>query len=176
MITIKHVLQFNVWQQSERIRRMKADAIKTEPARHWRFLSSDARATRSLNNPPEDPGGWSREWISYQKVVSWMSPRHPQWQEYCSAKLEASKWLTAIHLLKLGDGALPLKKDVRKAIRSGRLEHHVARSRASAFVFGAHVLLSKTLSDLAQDPAGFPEVQRFVADREREREGNHAAE
>jgi hypothetical protein len=168
MLTIKHVLQFHACRLSEQIRQMKASARKIVTDHHWVFVSPDRKTFASMKTSPADRAGWTKEWVAYEKTVEFMSPRAPDWENYCSASRDASKWLTTIHLLKLGNGSLPLKKDVRKAIRAGLLSHHVARGRASAFVFAAYTELSNSITALSNDLASFAEVERFAAAREQE--------
>jgi len=175
MITIKDVLQFNVARCSEAIRAIKAGALKTEPAQRCVFVSpegtvSDVKRDSTGSLPP----GWKAKFVEYAKPVVWMSPRHAAWPEYLALKAETSQWLTAVHLLKLGGGTVPLKKDVRKAIRSGGLQHHISRRKASAIVFSARALLEQRESALNADPASFSDVERFVAARQKE--AGHARE
>lgn len=169
MITIKDVLQFNVARCSEEIRDIKAGALKIEPAQRRVFVSPEG----SISDLHPDctgslPPGWKVKFVEYARPVACISPRHAQWPDYLARKAETSRWLTAIHLLKLGNGALPVKKDVRKSIRSGGLHHHTSRRCASAFVFSARTLLDEVCSGLAADPCRYSDVEQFVATRRKE--------
>ena len=172
MVTITQVLQFHVAQVSERIRRLKSDAFKSEKAQKWVYVSPDGAVFRCRRKCAFDPDArWTQRWEAYEKVTACISPPHPSWPEYLAAREEASRWLTALHLLKFGNGALPLKKDVRKAVRAGKFAHHVSRAKASALIFSALASLSSTLIELAADPERFAEAERFTAARREARHG-----
>ena len=171
MVTIHQVLQFHVAQVSEQIRRLRSDAFKTETAKKWVYVSPAGAIFRCRHKCAYDPdAGWTRRWVAYEKVTACISPRHPRWPEFLAVREDASRWLTAIHLLKFGNGALPLKKDVRKAVRAGRFAHHASRARANALIFSALASLTAAVNELASSPERFAEAERFAAAR---REAQH---
>jgi len=169
VITIKTVLQFHVAQCSEEIRKLKAGAMKYEPERKLVFTSPQGETTETHPDCTGVlPPGWKVKAVEYQRVTASISPQHAHWPEYQALKARASQWLTALHLLKLGSGSAPLKKDVRKTIRSGGLMHHVGKRNASGFVFSARTLLEETIAALVNDPDSFAIIEEFVALRETE--------
>ncbi len=178
MMTLRNVLQFNVFRCSERIHRLKAEAFQSVVEKRGGYFLPDG------SPPPAANSGSERvllKWKQYdvQRTTSYMCPSHATWKEYVAAKEEVSRWCTALHLLKLGEGKPPLKKDVRKSVRAGGLRHHVAKAKASAFVFSALALLNKTSEEFAENPGAFAEAERFAAERAaaaREREVRHAGE
>jgi hypothetical protein len=177
MMTLRNVLQFNVFRCSERTHRLKAEAFQSVVEKRGGYFLPDG------SRPPAVKTGEKLDlkWKQYevQRRTSYMSPSHATWKEYVAAKEEVSRWCTALHLLKLGEGKPPLKKDVRKSVRAGGLQHHVAKAKASAFAFSALALLHQTSEEFERTPGAFAEAERFAAAREaaaREREVRHAGE
>lgn len=162
MMTLRNVLQFNVFRCSERIHRLKAEAFQSVVEKRGGYFLPDGSRPSTVN-PGTEKGLLRWKQYDVERTTSYMSPKHVAWKEYVAAKEEVSRWCTALHLLKLGEGKPPLKKDVRKSVRAGGLQHHVGKAKASAFVFSALALLNQTSEEFAQNPGAFVEAERFCS-------------
>ncbi len=152
MVTLHHVLNFKITKIAASIRELKLHSLKKEIVERW-VLDSETGVLKKT---------------AYERVAEHISPKHPHWSRYVALKLECSRHLSALHLLKLGSGLPPAKKDVRKAIRAGRLNFHNHASVASKFLFEAYAVLLLEFERLNNHPEQYDDVARFVEKRAEE--------
>lgn len=157
MVTITEVIQHFVREQSQKIHEIKTTAITRQPMEKFAYLSSDGK-TISDQRPEAD--GWKMQKVIYEKITGHISPRHPDWQAYQSARNLASMLLTARLMLKLGGDDVPEISAVRNALREGRLAHHARRGHARSLVFKAYRYLRKINNRLNRAPERFNNIHR----------------
>jgi hypothetical protein len=167
MATLKTICQYKTFEISKKIYDLKASAIKTEKATKYVYAHPDGRVkTHEEYKYPEDyKEGFRYSSMPYDKVVSCISPKHPQWEAYRALKLEASKWLTAIAILKHFTKA-PTKADLRDALRDGKFGKHAGKSQPKNFLaIRAFSALTELEADLKAGRQ-FPEAEQWAAERE----------
>ena len=147
-MSTKEVLQYKIHQMSEQISQLKTAAFKSEKSKEW-------------------PYGY--------KIVSYMNPSHPDWQKYRDLKSEASKFLTALVILKehpnIPDdlGWINLKKDFRKEIRAGKYRQHLPKGKdASGFLFEQYYFIQNLEREIKAKPAAFKDAEIYAQQRKEE--------
>ena len=168
MVNITDAIKHAVCSQAERIQRIKAAALKLLPTEKYVCMSPDGKAMRPGGPTKEEhAAGCRMTKVSYEKVIAHISPRHPEWGRYQSARRQASLLLTARLLLKLGGESLPDLSCVRRALKDGRLNRHSNSSRARSLTFAAWRYLRKLENRLRRAPEKFSVVEGWIAGRER---------
>lgn len=167
MATLKTICQYKLNEISKKIHDLKASALKTEKATKYAYVHSDGRVkTHEQYKYPEDyKDGFRYSPVQYDKVVSCINPNHPQWEAYRALKLDASKWLTAVVILK-EFGKLPKKADLRDALRKGKFGKHASKAQPKNFLaIRAFSALTELEASLAAGRE-FPEADAWEAERE----------
>jgi hypothetical protein len=166
MVTITDVIKHSVRAQSERIRRLKENALKLQPLEKSVYVSADGKTTLERRPTPEDgPQGWQVAVVKFDKVIEHMSPRHPDWTRYRAAKRQASLLLTARLIVKLGSESLPPHSALRQALKENRLQSHAGRRRARQLCFAAWRYLRKLQNRLERLPEKYAVLEGAMTGR-----------
>ena len=168
MVNITDAIKHAVCSQAERIQRIKAAALKVQPAEKYVYVSPDGKITQQRRPTKEEYlTGWRMTAVSYDKVIEHISPRHPQWQLYQAARRRASLLLTARLLLKLGGESVPDISVVRRALKEGRLNRHASNRGSRSLSFAAFRYLRKLDNRLQRAPEKFSGVEAWLAARDK---------
>jgi hypothetical protein len=163
MVSITDAIKCQVAMQSQEIHRLKAAALETRAVKKYLYISADGKTMRSKRPAPEEvDAGWKLEKITCQQVLRHISPKHPDWNRYRSAKRRASLLLTARLLLKFGAGAVPELSIVRKQLSAPSLQNHARRGQARSLCFAAYRYLRKLSNRLERAPEKFSYVNEWL--------------
>jgi hypothetical protein len=159
MATLIQSVQYKIHTISNEIHQLKADAFKSVKAQTYVYKHEDGRVKshQDYKYPEDYHAGFRGSLADYDKTVSCIGPKHPNWKKYVELKAEASLWLTARLILKIGAGSRPSKPDLRKAIRGGRLGQHSPKRDHNTLIFRAFGLLTTVES--------CPEVDTWIAQK-----------
>jgi hypothetical protein len=142
--------------ESERIRRLKLDALEVEERQKYVYSSPDGKTTRDKRiTAAEYAEGWRPTLLKYKKVTAHISPSHANWPQYRAARRRVSLLLTARLLLKLGSESIPSIADARIALKNGRLGHHASRKKQKQLAIAALRYLRKLSNRLERRPGLF---------------------
>jgi hypothetical protein len=156
MVTITQVIQHLVGEQSRKIYEIKTAAITRQPMEKFAYVSPDGKTI----SDHREGDGWKMQKVVYEKITGHISPRHPGWQAYQSARNFASLLLTARLILKIGNDDVPEISALRQALREGRLSHHAHRGHARSLAFKAYRFLRKISNRLNRAPERFNHMRR----------------
>lgn len=140
MPTLEDIVRYEIRKHSERIRDLKKAALKTE------LVTS-----------------WDGEHV--EKYVDYINPKHPDWAEYQRLKFEASIWLTARRLLKLGwkdDDANGISVLDLPSVKEHTPKSWAPRAaRGKPWELGALRRLRRIRKKLAKNPKAFQHVDAW---------------
>jgi hypothetical protein len=166
MVTITDAIKHAVAARAGEIHRIKSDALLIQELEELVCVSPDGKTLRKGRPTREEyAAGWRMAGRKLEKVVSHISPRHPSWGRYKSAKRQASLLLTARLLLKLGGGSVPDLSQVRREVRKEDLNHHARRRAYRSVVNAAFRYLRKLDNRLRRAPDRFAVVETWLAAR-----------
>lgn len=164
MVTLTQIIQYYVRKQSEEIHRLKSEGLVTETLEKIAYVSPDGKSFINRGSRKHDRvKDWKLARVSYERLTGYMSPRHPQWHLYVSAKKRASLLLTARHILKLNCESIPDFRKLMIDLRTGRLSHHAHRGKTRQLVIQAYGLLRKIGNRLDHNPDKLQSVETEIA-------------
>jgi len=143
------------------IHHLKSDAYKATTDEKWAYRSPDGKTFK--NKRPEQQlmdAGWIFTKVKFQRMQSYMSPRHERWQEYQNAKRRATIALAMRLILKASDGIVPEKQEISALLSMG-----VFRSQArtmcaqKSLAYAAYRRLRKLENRLRKQPERFADVE-----------------
>lgn len=111
--TINQVTVYQYAQTAAAIHQLKIGAYKSFAREKYAYRSPDAQTFRN-KRPPQSliDAGWTYTRVRFQRIVSHMSPRHGQWQEYQNLKRQATLCLAMRLILKANNGFVPEKREI----------------------------------------------------------------
>jgi hypothetical protein len=113
--------------------------------------------------------GWTFGKVKFQRVESYMSPRHERWQEYRNAKRRATLLLAARLILKVNNGIVPAKEEIGPFLSMGIFRSHARTStEQKGLAYAAYRYLRKLDNRLRKQPERFADVEARVRQRESE--------
>ena len=143
------------------IHHLKSDAYKATTDEKWAYRSLDGKTFR--NKRPEQQlidAGWIFTKVKFQRVESYMSPRHERWQEYQNAKRRATIALAMRLILKASDGIVPDKQEISALLSMGIFRSHArTMSTQKSLAYAAFRRLRKLENRLRNQPERFAEVK-----------------
>ena len=167
MASIKEVLLRQLSEQSELIHKLKTEGLIITEHDKYAYASPDGRTFR--NTRPADQemaAGWKYGKVRYQRTSGQMSPKHPRWSEYRSAKRRATTLLAARSLLKANDGGIPEKQEISRLVNSGVMRHHARKRGAQkSLAYSAYRLLRKVDNRLSKHPQKFSLIDEWAQER-----------
>ena len=164
MTTINQVIVYLYAQTAAAIHQLKTEAYKSTTHEKYAYQSPDAKTFR--NKRPDQQlidAGWIYKKVKFQRLESYMSPRHERWQEYQNAKRQATVLLAMRLILKAMNGIVP-DKDQVSALLATRIFHSHARkaSAQKSLAYAAYRRLKKLENRLRSQPARFSDVQARI--------------
>jgi len=140
---------------------LKSDAYKATTDEKWAYRSPDGKTFR--NKRPEQQlidAGWIFTKVKFQRVESYMSPRHERWQEYQNAKRRATVALAMRLILKASDGIVPDKSEISALLSMGIFRSQArAMSAQKSLAYSAYRRLRKLENRLRKQPERFADVE-----------------
>ncbi len=163
MATLTQIVQYKIHTISNEIHQLKAEAFKSVKAQTYVYKHEDGRVKshQDYKYPEDYKAGFKGTLADYDKTVSCIGPKHPNWKKYLELKAEASLWLTMRRILKIGEGSRPSKPDLRKAIREDKLSKHSPKRNQNALIFTAYGMLSTISAD-------YPEAEAWAIAKQSE--------
>jgi len=164
MVTLTQIIQYYVRKQSEEIHRLKSEGLVTETLEKIAYVPPDGKSfVNRGSRKPDRVKDWKMARVSYQRLTGYMSPKHPQWHLYVSAKKRASLLLTARHILKSNEDSIPDFRKLMTDVRSGRLSHHARHGKTRQLVIQAYRFLRKIGNRLDHNPDKLKSVEAEIA-------------
>lgn len=156
---INEVIGYTYTQTAVTIHQLKNDAFKSTTDEKWAYKSPDGKTFR--NKRPEQQlidAGWTFTKVKFQRVESYMSPRHERWQEYQNAKRRATVALAMRLILKASDGIVPDKQEISGLLSMGTFRSHArTMSAQKSLAYAAYRRLRKLENRLRNHPECFAE-------------------
>ena len=131
MTTMNEVIVYTYAQTAAHIHQLKTDAYKSTTDEKYAYRSPDGKTFR--NKRPDQQlmdAGWIFTKVKFQRVESYMSPRHERWQEYQNAKRRATVALAMRLILKASDGIVPDKQEISALLSMGTFGSHARTTSA----------------------------------------------
>lgn len=166
--TINHVTIYQYAQTAAAIHQLKSGVYKTTSQEKYAYRSPDAQTFRN-KRPPQTlmDAGWTYTKVKFQRVESYMSPRHSQWREYRSLKRQATVCLAMRLILKACNGVVPQKEDIADLLSTGIFRSHARTANAQkSLAYASCRRLRKLENRLRNQPERFGEVQAWMMRRE----------
>jgi len=155
------VIVYQYAQTAATIHQLKTDAYKSTTDEKWAYRSPDGKTFR--NKRPDQhllDAGWIFTKVKFERVESYMSPRHERWQEYQNAKRRATTALAMRRILKAGDGIVPDKREISALLSMGIFRSHARTMRAQkSLAYAAYRRLRKLENRLRKQPERFADVE-----------------
>lgn len=154
-------------QTAEMIYRLKTDAYKSTTNEKYAYRSPDGKTFR--NKRPDQKlmdAGWIYAKVKFQRVDSYMSPRHARWQEYRNTKKRATVLLAARLILKAANETVPEKSEMGSLLSIGIFRSHARTSSAQkSLAYSAYRLLRKLDNRLRNQPERFAGMEAWLKKR-----------
>jgi len=171
MTTTNAVITYLYAQTAESIHRLKTEAYKSTTHEKYAYLSPDGKTFR--NKRPDQKvmdAGWIYAKVKFERVSSYMSPRHSRWQEYRRARRRATVLLAARLILKAENESVPEKREISSLLSIGMFRSHARTSSAQkSLAYSGYRLLRKVDNRLRNQPERFAGMERWLKNR-RERQ------
>ena len=168
MTTINEVIVYLYAQTAAAIHQLKTDAYKSTTDEKYAYRSPDGKTFR--NKRPDQQlmdAGWTFTKVKFQRVESYMSPRHERWQEYQNAKRRATVLLAMRLILKAKDGIVPDKQEVAALLSMGIFRSQArTMSAQKSLAYASYRRLRKLENRLRNQPERVAGVQAWVKRRE----------
>src|SRR5215471_13262440 len=163
MVSITNVFQYFISKQSEEIYKLKNSTLVKESFEKYAYVSPDGKSFVNRNSRRLDKAaGWKVAKVSYEKLTGFISPKHPDWKLYLSAKRRASMLLTARLILKSNDECIPDFRTLQDGIRDGELCRHAPRGKERSLCIQAYRYLKKIDNRLSNRPERLGYVQTWL--------------
>ena len=174
MTTINEVIAYLYAETADTIRQLKSDAYKSTTDEKYAYQSPDKKTFR--NKRPDQrliDAGWTYTKVKFQRIESYMSPRHERWHEYRNAKRRATVLLAMRLILKVNNQVVPEKDQISACLSMGILRSHARRASAQkSLAYAAYRRLRNLENRLRNHPERFANVPAWVAKR-KEMEATH---
>jgi hypothetical protein len=168
MTTINEVIVYTYAHTSAAIHRLKTDAYKSTTDDKYAYRSPDGKTFR--NKRPDQQlmdAGWIFTKVKFQRVESYMSPRHERWQEYQNAKRRATVALAMRLIVKASNGIVPDKQEISALLSMGTFRSHARTASAQkSLAYAAYRRLRKLENRLRNQPERFADVEAWIKRRE----------
>ncbi len=168
MTTINQVTVYQYSQTAAAIHQLKTNVYKTTTHEKYAYQSPDAQTFR--NKRPSQSlmdAGWTHTKVKFQRIESYMSPRHTQWQEYQILKRRATLGLAMRLILKANNGFVPEKGEIANLLSSGIFRSQARTANAQkSLAYASYRRLRKLENRLCNQPERFADVQVWVMRRE----------
>ena len=168
MTTINQVIVYQYAQTAAAIHELKTSAYKATTEEKYAYRSPDAKTFR--NKRPEQrllDAGWIFTKVKFQRIESYMSPRHKRWQEYQNLKRQATVGVGMRLILKANNGIVPEKGEISSLLSMGIFSSHArTESAQKSLAYASYRRLRKLENRLRNQPERFAEVQAWVTRRE----------
>lgn len=157
MATLTEIVQFNVNDVSTKIHQLKTSILKLEKDTKPCYRHPDGRVMLPKDYlwKTHGPEGWKYCWgkdgLAFDRTLSCIDPKKPEWAQFVLLKSEASLWLTARRILKVFNGERPTKAALRKAIREKKFGQHSPRHDQNMLVFKAFGIIGSLASTTEVD-------------------------
>lgn len=162
--TINQVIPYLYAQTAAAIHELKTEAYKSTTHEKYGFRSPDAKTFR--NKRPDQQlmdAGWIYTKVKFQRLESYMSPRHERWQEYQNAKRRATLLLAMRLILKARTGIVPDKEEISALLSTRILRSHARTASAQkSLAYAAYRRLRKLENRLRNQPERFADVQAWI--------------
>lgn len=148
-------------QTAATIHQLKTDAYKSTTDEKWAYRSPDGKTFRNKRpNQQLLDAGWIFTKVKFQRMESYMSPRHERWQEYQNAKRRATTALAMRLILKTSDGIVPDKSEISALLSMGIFRSHARTvSAQKSLAYAAYRRLRKLENRLRKQPERFADVE-----------------
>lgn len=154
-------------QSAEMIHRLKTDAYKSTTYEKYAYRSPDGKTF--CNKRPDQKfmdAGWIYAKVKFQRVDSYMSPRHARWQEYRNTKRRATVLLAARLILKAANETVPEKSKIGSLLSIGIFRSHARTSSSQkSLAYSAYRLLRKLDNRLRNQPERLAGMEAWLKQR-----------
>jgi len=166
--TINEVIVYTYAQTAAAIHQLKAGAHKSTTDEKYAYRSPDGKTFR--NKRPEQQlidAGWIFTKVKFQRIESYMCPRHERWQEYQNAKRRATVALAMRLILKATGGIVPDKQEIAALLSMGIFRSNARTTSAQkSLAYASYRRLRKLENRLRNQPERFADVQAWMKRRE----------
>jgi len=166
--TINEAIVYLYAQTATAIRQLKTEAYKSTTQEKYAFQSPDKKMFR--NKRPDQrlmEAGWIYTKVKFERVESYMSPRHERWQEYQNAKRRATVLLAMRLTLKVNNEIVPEKEQIAVFLSTGIFRSHARTASAQkSLAYAAYRRLRKLENRLRNQPERFANVQAWIKRRD----------
>jgi hypothetical protein len=159
--TINQVTAYQYAQTAAAIHQLKTSVYKSTTHEKYAYRSPDAQMFRN-KRPPQSlmDAGWTYTKVEFQRIESYMSPRHAQWQEYQNLKRQATVGLAMHLILKANNGFVPEKREIAHLLSAGVFRSHARTASAQkSLAYASYRRLRKLENRLRNQPERFAGVQ-----------------
>jgi hypothetical protein len=166
--TINQVTVYQYSQTAAAIHQLKANAYKSTTHEKYAYRSPDSQTFRN-KRPPQSlmDAGWTYTKVKFQRIESYLSPRHTQWQEYQNLKRRATVSLAMHLILKANNGFVPEKREIADLLSAGIFRSHARTASAQKSLgYASYRRLRKLENRLRKQPERFAEVELWLMSRE----------
>jgi hypothetical protein len=166
--TINEVIVYLYAQTAAAIHQLKTDAYKSTTDEKYAYRSPDGKTFRNKHpNQQLMDAGWTFTKVKFQRIESYMSPRHERWQEYQNGKRRATVALAMRLILKAKDGIVPDKQEIAALLSMGIFRSHArTMSAQKSLAYASYRRLRKLENRLRNQPERFADVQAWMKTRE----------
>lgn len=173
-MTINEVIAYLYAQKAANIHQLKAEAYKATTSEKYAYRAPDRKTFR--NKRPDQQlvdAGWTYGKVQFERVESYMSPRHERWQEYRTAKRRATVLLAACLILKANNGIVPEKVEIAALVQMGIFRSQARTASAQkSLAYAAYRLLRKLDNRLRNQSERFDAVRAWTKAREERQVAN----
>lgn len=168
MTSITEVIVYSYAQTAAAIHNFKTEAYKSTPQEKCAYQAPDGKSFRN-KRPAQElvDSGWTYCKVKFQKIESYMSPRHERWQDYQNAKRRATLLLAARVMLKGNNETVPDKREIGAFVSMGIFRSHARTSSGQkSLAFSAFRYLRKLNNRLNKQPQRFEKVETWIEEKE----------
>ena len=161
MTTINEVTAYLYAQTAGAIRQLKTEAYKSTTQEKYAYQSPDKKTFRK-KRPDQRlmDAGWIYTKVKFERIESYMSPRHERWNEYRNAKRLATVLLAMRLTLKANDDIVPEKNQIAAFLSMGIFRSHARTASAQkSLAYASYRRLRKLENRLRNHPERFADVQ-----------------
>jgi hypothetical protein len=168
--TINQVIVYQYGETAAAIHQLKTTVYKATTQEKYAYRPPDAQTFRN-KRPPQSliDAGWTYTKVKFERIESYMSPRHMQWQEYQCLKRRATVGLAMRLILKASNGFVREKREIADLLSSGIFRSHARTANAQkSLAYASYRRLRKLENRLRNQPQRFADVQIWVMRREQQ--------
>lgn len=173
-MTSSEVIAYLYAQTAANIHQLKTEAYKATTHEKYAYRAPEGKTFR--NKRPDQQlmdAGWTYGKVRFERVASYMSPRHERWQEYRAAKRQATVLMAACLILKANNGGVPEKEEIGALVQTGLFRSQARTASAQkSLAYAAYRLLRKLDNRLRDQPGRFIAVAAWMNDREERQVAN----